>query len=339
MNKYLSLIVTITVLISFSCSSGSRYNYVANEGTVYGTIYHIKYESPRAKNFHDSIIAEMERFDNSLSTYNPNSTISKINRNDPDVKVDAFFKKCFLAAKEISENTNGAFDITVAPLVNAWDFGFFKYKEKVTQELIDSLLETVGYNTIRLEGDKVIKDNPGTMLDASAIAKGLSVDVVAEFLKEKGCKNYMVEIGGEVVAKGVNHKGRKWRIGINKPQENAFFAEQDLQAIVELSDKALATSGNYRNFYIEDGKKYAHTIDPKSGYPVQHSLLSATVLAKDCMVADAYATAFMVMGLEKAFDIAKDNLQLEAYFIYADENGENKVRFTSGFKQFLIDYE
>jgi thiamine biosynthesis lipoprotein len=328
--------MTIIIILLSSCSSNNKYSYIANEGTIYGTIYHIKYESPRAKNLHESITEEMKRFDNSLSTFNPNSTISRINRNDENVEVDEFFKKCFLAAKEVSDKTDGAFDMTVAPLVNAWGFGF-KHKEKITPALIDSLLQSVNYKEIELIDGKIIKENPNTMLDASAIAKGLSVDVVAEFLEKKGCKNYMVEIGGEVVAKGINSKGRIWRIGINKPQEDAFFAEQDLQAIVDLKDKALATSGNYRNFYVEGGKKYAHTIDPKSGYPVQHSLLSATVLADDCMIADAYATAFMVLGIEKAMVIAESINQLEAYFIYADDSGNNQVSYTSGFKPYISD--
>ena len=188
-----------------------------------------------------------------------------------------------------------------------------------------------------MENGKVIKQDPRVMLSCSAVAKGYSVDVIARLLDRKGVKNYMVDIGGEVVVKGQNPSNGLWRIGINKPVDDSLAVNQDLQTILEISDLGLATSGNYRNYYYKDGKKYAHTIDPRTGYPVQHSILSSTVIAKDCMTADALATAFMVMGLEKAEAFCKANPEIDAYFIYSGENGEFNTFYTEGMKKYIAE--
>lgn len=321
------------ILILSSCSAPDAYVY--NEGPVYGTYYHITYESPAGKDLHEEIKNKFQEFDLSFSTFNPNSTISKINRNE-DIAADQWFINCFNKALEISELTEGAFDITVAPLVNAWGFGF-KHKENITPELIDSLLQITGYEKVKLAGNSVVKENENLMLDMSAIAKGYTSDLIAGFLASKGCRNYMVEIGGEVVAKGVNAKGNPWRIGISKPQETEIPVTQEIQAIVQISGKALATSGNYRNFYVENGKKYAHTINPKTGYPVEHSLLSVTVLADDCMTADAFATAFMVVGLEKGVELAGKIPYIDVFFIYSDDSGFNKTYMSENFSRYLTE--
>ncbi len=331
MKFQLTLILFLATLAFSSCNS--KKEYIHNEGMIFGTIYHLTYESPEGKDLHDGIKAEMDRFNKSLSTYDPNSVISKVNTNR-DTVLDEYFTTVFRKAEEVSAITDGAFDITVAPMVNVWGFGF-KNKENMTTELIDSLKELVGYKKVKLIDGKIVKEHPNTMLDCSAIAKGYGVDVVAAYLRNQGCKNYMVEIGGEVVTKGLNPKGESWNIGISTPDENNFFKEQQMQAIVGLSNKALATSGNYRNFYVEGGKKYAHTIDPHTGYPVQHSLLSTTVLADSCMTADAFATAFMVLGLEKSIEIANKVPEIEVYFIYADEEGKYKTYFSDGFKSLI----
>ncbi len=238
-----------------------------------------------------------------FSTYEKESTISKINRNDP-VKPGKEFMTCYNRPMEISEITHGAFDITAGPMVNAWGFGPEK-KKHLSRDQMDSLIEITGYQKVHIKNGEIVKDNPNMKLDMSAISKGYTSDLIAEFLAEKGCPNYMVEIGGEVAAKGKNEHGKTWTIGISKPVENMAESNSELQAKVQLPDHGLATSGNYRNFYVEDGKKYAHTIDPKTGYPVQHSLLSSTVLANDCMTADAFATAFMVLGVEQGIEIAR----------------------------------
>jgi len=236
---------------------------------------------------------------------------------------------------EISEITDGAFDITAGPMVNAWGFGP-EDKKKMTQEIVDSLKNITGYQKIQLKDGRIVKENPNMKIDMSAVAKGFTCDLLGDFLKEKGCQNYMVEIGGEVVAKGKNEKGRVWTIGISKPDETSFFASGDLQAKVQLPENSLATSGNYRNFYEENGKRYAHTIDPQTGYPVQHSLLSTTVLADDCMTADAFATAFMVMGLDKSIEIASQHPEIKVYFIYAGDDGKNQVYLSEDFKEHLL---
>ena len=201
--------------------------------------------------------------------------------------------------------------------------------------MIDSLLQITGYEKVTLENGKVIKQDPRIMLSCSAVAKGYSVDVVAQLLDRKGIKNYMVDIGGEVVVKGINPKNDRWRIGINKPIDDSLSVKQDIQTVLEVSNLGMATSGNYRNFYYKDGKKYAHTIDPRTGYPVQHNILSATVIAEDCMTADALATAFMVMGLEKAEEFCKANPKIDAYFIYSGEKGNFETYYTEGMKKYI----
>jgi len=326
----LSLLFLVSIFVS--CSKSGNYTY--NEGLIFGTTYHITYESPGGKDLQSGIETAMKKVDNSLSTYIPTSTLSRVNQNK-DTVLDDYFLTVYKKAMEVSEITDGAFDITVAPMVNVWGFGF-KNREKVTPELIDSLKQLVGYKKLKLVNGKIVKEHPNTMLDCSAIAKGFACDVVGNYLKEQGCKNYMVEIGGEVVAKGKNKKDQFWHIGISRPDEEQFFEDQKLKAIVQLKDKALATSGNYRNFYIEDGKKYAHEIDPKTGYPVQHSLLSTTVLADNCMTADAFATAFMILGLEKSVEIATSRKDIDVYFIYADKDGKYRSYVSEGFKTLLL---
>lgn len=323
----------ISIAFLASCSSKPS-DYVKNQGLIYGTTYSIIYESPNGENLQEGIEAEMNRLNKSLSTFDDSSIISKINQNI-DTELDDYFLTVYNKAVEVSDASDGAFDITVAPMVNVWGFGF-ENKENVTPELIDSLKHLVGYKKIKIENGKLIKEHPNTMLDCSAIAKGFACDIVANYLKKQGCKNYMVEIGGEVVAYGKNDKGKYWNIGISRPDDGNMLNTQELKAIIELKEKAVATSGNYRNFYIENGKKYAHTIDPKTGYPVQHSLLSTTVLADDCMTADAFATAFMVLGLEKSIELANSRNDIEVYFIYADEAGNYKSYISDGFKSILI---
>ena len=326
------LFVFIFLLLIFvACQEKAQ--YISNEGFIYGTIYHISYESPDGKDLQAEIEAQMNKLNRSLSTFDSISIISKVNRNE-EVELDDYFLAVFNKAMEVAEKSDGAFDITIAPMVNAWGFGF-KNKETITNELIDSLKTITGYKKIRLENGKIVKDHPNIMLDGSAIAKGFACDLIGNLLEKKGSKNYMVEIGGEVVAVGKNKKGKTWSIGISEPNDNEIFTGQQLKAIVKLPERALATSGNYRNFYVEDGKKYAHTIDPKTGYPVQHSLLSATVLADNCMTADAYATAFMVMGLQKSIELAKRISGIDVYFIYADEEGNYKTYASPGFKKLL----
>lgn len=303
-----------------------------DQGFVFGTVYKITYQSEA--NLKNEIEAELQKVDNSLSPFNSNSVITHVNHGD-EVELDSFFVHVFRLAQKVSEETNGAFDITVAPLVNAWGFGF-KKSIAVDSLTVDSLRQIIGYHNVALENNKIIKKDPRIMLDCSAIAKGFGVDAVAHLLENKGIKNYMVDIGGEVVVRGKNPKMNAWQIGINKPIDDSLSVNQELQTILAISDVGMATSGNYRNFYYKGGKKYAHTIDPRTGYPVQHSILSSTVIAKDCASADAYATAFMVIGLDSAKAFCEAHPELDAYFICSGEGDQYETYFTEGMKKFII---
>ena len=303
-----------------------------NEGMVFGTIYKITYQHD--DDLQEDIKQALMEVDNSLSPYNPNSIITRINHNE-DTTLNTHFTHVYGLAQQISAETEGAFDITVAPLVNAWGFGF-KHSIDIAPNVIDSLRQFVGYQKTRMEGGKIVKDDERLMLDCSAIAKGYGVDVVARTLDQKGVKHYMVDIGGEVVLKGKSPRMKDWRIGINKPIEDSLSVNQELQTILEISDIGMATSGNYRKFYYKDGKRYAHTIDPRLGTPVQHNILSATVLAKDCTTADAYATAFMVMGLEKAKAYCEQHPELDAYFICTGKNDNYEIHYTPGMEKLIV---
>jgi len=296
--------------------------YQHNKGFIFGTVYNITYQSDN--NLEKEIIRELDKVDASLSPFNEKSIISKINRNEEAV-VDNYFYDVFNLAMQISEDTNGAFDITVAPIVNAWGFGF-KSGSSPTNQYIDSLKQFIGYKKVRINKDKyVVKQDERIMLDCSAIAKGFGSDVVARLFNAKGIKNYMIEIGGEIVASGLSDKRLPWKIGITKPSEDSLGTSNELQTILNITDCAMATSGNYRNFYYKNGKRYAHTIDPRTGYPIQHNILSATVIAKSCAQADAYATSFMVLGLEEAKKILERHPQLLAYLIYTNKDNEYEV--------------
>ena len=306
--------------------------YQHNTGYIFGTVYHITYQYDTDLNA--EILAELNKVDASLSMFNKQSVITRVNNNQ-NIEVNDMFTDVFTLAEKISNDTNGAFDITVAPLVNAWGFGF-KNGQLPTRVMVDSLKSFVGYKRVTLIDKHVKKDDPRTTLDCGAIAKGYGCDMVAELLRRKGVANFMVEIGGEVVTCGSSDRRLPWKIGVTKPSDDSLNQNQELQAVLNVTDKAMATSGNYRNFYYKDGKKYAHTIDPHTGFPVQHSLLSATVLADRCAVADAYATSFMVMGIEKAKEVLKRNPKLMAYFIYADEKGNYKVWYSPSMKGKIV---
>lgn len=322
MNKRIRLILPLVVLaIVIAACVMKDEPYQHNSGFIFGTSYNITYQCDADhKADIEKVLAEV---DGSLSPFNDTSVITHVNRNEP-VVLDKLFLDVFSLAQKINADTEGAFDITVAPLVNAWGFGF-KNGTSPDAKAIDSLRQIVGFQKVRLEDAKVVKDDARVMLDCSAIAKGYGVDVVANRLRELGVKNFMVEIGGEIVTSGVNPERMPWRIGVTKPTDDSLSVNNELQTVINVTDKAMATSGNYRNFYYKGGRKYAHTIDPKTGYPVQHSILSATVITDDCATADAYATSFMVLGLEKAKKVLERHPEMMAYFIYSDDKGQNQV--------------
>jgi FAD:protein FMN transferase len=309
--------------------------YKKMEGKIQGTTFHITYEYDKNKDLQPDIERLLHNFDMSLSTYIPNSIISRINMNDQTAEADELFIEVFNKSKEVYNVTNGAFDITVAPIINALGFGFTKGRD-IDSSLIDSLLQFVGMDKVKLVGRKIVKSNPSVMLDVNALAQGYSVDIVCRFLDKKKSKNYIVEIGGEIRAKGMNAKGEKWRVGIDKPEEGNMEEGMILQAILSVSGKSLATSGNYRKFYIKNGRKYAHIINPKTGYPALSNLLSTSVLADDCITADAYATALMVFGLDKSKEFLESHKELGAILIYNDEKGNYKVYTTENMKSYIV---
>ena len=330
MYKKIILAAGLWILMFTACTKQKQ--YFEESGSVFHTIYHIKYEGSEILT--EKIDAEFQKFNLSLNPFNPNSIISKVNRNEA-VEADDWFIEVFNKAKEVSDHSEGIFDITCAPLVNLWGFGFSKM-DSVTPQMIDSIKQFVGYQKVRLDGRKVVKDDSRILLNCSAIAKGYASDIIARLLEREGIEHYMVEIGGEVTMKGVNQNGKCWRIGINKPEDDSTGIKNDIEEVVQLCKKGgVATSGNYRNYYVKDGKKYAHTIDPRTGYPSEQSILSATIVAEDCITADAYATAFMAMGLEKAREAAKNIPGIEYYVIYSDENGKHQIEYSTGMLQYL----
>ena len=293
--------------------------YYHHQEHIFGTYYNIRYEG--TEDLHHAIQQRLQAFDHSLSMFNPNSVISHINRND-SIQTDSLFEAMYHEAHTISQLSGGAFDITVAPLVNAWGFGIKSQEPRTKSQDInlDSIKAFVGYEHIRLNSHHLEKDDSRITLDASAIAKGYACDVVADLLRKNGCQNLLVDIGGEVVLQGVNDKGNAWRVGITRPTIDATGAEKELQEVIASNSLCMATSGNYLQYYFVNGERRSHTIDPRSGYPVQHSLLSATVVARSCMRADALATACMVLGDKEAITMIEATEDAACYLLVADSD-------------------
>ena len=332
MTKTNAILLALLLSMLSAVSGCSKKEYYEENGIIFHTYFKIKYEADRS--LREKIDSELEKFSLSLNPFHPNSVISKVNRNE-DVNVDAWFARVFEKAAEVSQKTDGYFDITCAPLVNLWGFGFSRM-DSVTPAMVDSIREFVGYDKVRLAGKKVVKDDPRILLNCSAIAKGFASDVIAEMLESEGVENYMVNIGGEIMMKGKNNKGNDWEIGISKPVDDSTGGDEEMEKIIRLSRKgAIATSGDYRNFYIKDGKKYAHTINPHTGYPAEQKILSATVVADDCITADAYATAFMAMGLDSARRIGASIPGIDYFLIYAGENGSHLYECSNGMLQYF----
>ena len=314
-------ILYLFLLILCACSSSDNRILVKNSGEAQGAYYHIQYMSNGGKDFHFQIDSIFKEIDSSLSIYKDYSLISKLNKGE-DVKTDTLFNTVFKGAQKVFLESEGNFDCSVSPLVNAW--GFYKYKLGDSL-VIDSakfrkILPYVGFDKISLIADSLVLPK-GMRLDFNAIAQGYTVDVIAQFLQAQGDSNYLIEVGGELLAKGKNADGNIWRVGVDKPSENINKNER-FQFILDLEDKALATSGNYRKFYEKDGVKYAHTINPFTGFPTQNRLLSVTVIHDNCMLADAYATAFMVMGVRRSKQFVKSHPEIEIYLVYTNKNRE-----------------
>ena len=308
----------VAALLIWGWKDEPRLRYFHNEGGIFGTYYNIRYESRH--DLKDSIQAALTAFDNSLSMFNPHSVLSAINANR-DTVTDEAFETMWAEADRVYTLSGGAFDITVAPLVKAFGFGRKSDQfSSISRQTVDSLREFVGFEKVQLIEHKVLKSDSRIQIDAGAVAKGQSCDMVASMLYRNGCNNYIVDIGGEVVAQGLNDRGEPWHIGITKPNLNNEGAQDELQQVLAVTDICMATSGNYRNYYYADGERRSHTIDPRTGYPVQHSLLSATVVSRSCMRADAMATACMVLGAENALAMIEQANDAACYLIVAQND-------------------
>jgi len=315
-----SLLILAISLFLLSCKKDLSYTYL--EGKALGTTFSIKYDA--STNYSKAIDSIFSVINNSLSTYHPNSLISKINQGDTTVLVDKHFENVFLKAKRIHLETDGSFDPTVGNLVNAWGFGAEKINETLDSAAIKDLMQFVGFEKLKLSNHKLIKQDKNIYLEFNAIAKGYTVDVVGLFFETKQINNYMVEIGGEMRVRGQNPSGKLWTVGIEKPLTDGSRA---LETTRSLDNQSMATSGNYRKFRVdENGKKYVHTINPKTGYTEQNDLLSASVISNlDCADVDAYATAFMVMGFQKTKEFLEDHKELHVILIYLDAESHIQV--------------
>ena len=318
MNKF---ILILFLALCASCHSKKEMQIVRLEGFVFGTTYHITFVNDRPNTFQKSIDSLFDLMNASLSTYVPDSDISKINKRDTTIVVDAYFKEVLQKAQRIHRETSGFFDPTVGSLVNAWGFGPEKMNVAPDSTSVLKMMQHVGLDKISLEKGTLKKQHPDVYIDFNSIAKGFGVDVVGRFLESKNSTNYLVEIGGEIRARGVNLKGNNWRVAIENPNTDGT---QSLYTTVELANESMATSGNYRKFRIADtGQKYVHTINPKTGFATASNLLSASVISQiDCADVDAYATAFMAMGVSRVKEFLETNTQLKVLLIYSDENGD-----------------
>lgn len=328
-----ALILFLLLLLAPSCKKTTTFDNFG--GFAQGTTYSVTFENGGnidPQELKSEVEKILKEFDLSLSLYVDSSILSKVNRNE-DVQVDRYFSEAFRKSVEISELSGGAFDITVGPLTKAWGFGPDGYRN-FSESKLDSLMRLIGMEKVRLENNRVIKTDTAIKFDFNAIAQGYSVDVVSEYLDSQGIRNSLVEIGGEVRAKG-DKNGVLWRIGIDRPEDNNNMPGNNLQAVVSMKDRSLATSGNYRKFYVEDGVKYSHTIDPLTGYPARNTLLSATILAGDCATADGIATACMVMGKDKAIEFLGQHSEYDAYLIFSDASGNFQTWSTANLQKFI----
>src|SRR5574344_1713921 len=307
--RLIAFVMIPAILIAAGCSKSK--DYVALTGVAQGTTYHIVYEPLDSSecNVRDSVELYFKQIDHSVSGYDTTSILHRFNSNKP-VKLDKIFIDNFILSAAMYEQSSGAFDASSAPLFDLWGFGF-KNKSAVSKEKIDSIMQFTGMEHFKLIGNVITKDDPRCELNFNAIAQGYTADYFASRFRGMGMKNFMIEVGGEVFAQGVNPEGKAWKIAVDKPVDGNNSPGDMIQDVISLSGKGLVTSGDYRKYYIENGKKYSHTINPKTGYPVQHNLLSATVVAKTAAIADAYATYFMVVGTVRA---------IEVLLIYGDQD-------------------
>lgn len=299
------------------------------QGLAQGSYYAITYFDEHGRNFQRDVDSIFRAVDRSVNLWVDSSVISKVNRNE-EVALDQIFIDNFNIAQEAARLSNGYFDPTISPIVAAWGFSF-KTGDSITPQLIDSLKQLVNYRKVRIENGKVVKEIPGIQLDFNAIAQGYTSDMIARFLESRGINNYLVDTGGEIMAHGGKPNGHPWIVGIEKPAEK-WDSEQMVQTRIALCDNGLVTSGSTRKYVDRNGKRYSHSIDPMTGYPVEHNVLSVTVMAKNSVWADALASICMVMGIEKSLPLIESMDGVEAYYIFVNEQNELATFATTGFE-------
>ena len=322
----------MSILCFASC--GRQSHKIVLQGLAQGSYYAVTYYDAENRNFQPEIDSIFHAVDMSVNLWVDSSIISKVNRNE-DITLDSIFLDNFRIAMETARLSDGYFDPTISPIVAAWGFSY-KSGDSITPQLIDSLKQLVDYRKIRIENGKVVKENPDMKLDFNAIAQGYTSDLIALFLESRGIKNYLVDTGGEIMARGSKPNGQPWIVGIEKPAEN-WDSEQVVQTRITLRDKGLVTSGSTRKYTERNGRRYSHCIDPKTGYPVEHNVLSATVLAENSVWADALASICMVMGMEKSLPLIESMNGVEAYYIFVNEQNELETFATEGFRELIID--
>ena len=335
MTKFYLFLLSIFTIALVSCGPANNERFIENTGRAQGSTYQIKYLSPDGIDFGNQFESIFNEIDLSMSTYVPTSLISMVNKGDTLVTVDSMFIDVLKRSLEIADETNGSFDPTIGPIVRLWGFGFDEVRSDVTDEMVDDIKSKTGYQNVSVNG-LVVSVPTGFNLDFNAIAQGYTVDYLAEFLEKSGVDRYMIEVGGEVRARGTNENGNIWRIGVDKPTED--IDQQDrFQFIISLENTSLATSGNYRKFWVDEktGARYSHTIDPQTGYPARNELLSASIVAPSAMDADAYATVCMVVGLTRCQELLETKPDLEGYLIYDNGNGVWETSITDGFQRFI----
>lgn len=336
MKSFLSLSILGILALGTACAPKTK-SYATIDGFAQGSTYHIVYNDPQGRDLRNDIEELLEDFDNSLSVYNPSSLLTRLNGNDTAAVPDKWFRECLDISRGISDDTDGAFDVTLRPLIAAYRIGTDDTPHILSQREIDSIRAFTGYKKVRIENGQLVKDDPRLALDFNAIAQGYSSDLMGAMFDSLGIRDYMVEIGGEILCKGRNPEGKEWRVGIDRPVEGNMVPGEDLQTILTLTDRGLVTSGNYRKFaFDENGNKVTHTIDPHTLKPAVHNLLSATIIAPTSAIADGYATACMVIGLEKSKQLLERHPEMEAYLVFSQPDGSMGVYTTPNIRKRIM---
>lgn len=328
------LLLGVCCVLALLSSCVNQPQKIVLQGLAQGSYYAITYFDELNRNFQHEIDSIFHAVDMSVNLWVDCSVISKVNRNE-EVTLDSIFIDNFRIAQKAARLSDGYFDPTISPIVAAWGFSY-KSGDSITPQLIDSLKQLVNYQKIRIENGKVVKENPNMKLDFNAIAQGYTSDLIASFLESRGIKNYLVDTGGEIMARGSKPNGQPWIVGIEKPAKN-WDSEQVVQTRITLRDKGLVTSGSTRKYVERNGRRYSHCIDPKTGYPVEHNVLSATVMAENSVWADALASICMVMGMEKSLPLIESMDSVEVYYIFVNDQNELETFATEGFQKLIID--